>query len=525
MNFKVVPSLGITNDSGLVGYWTMNDGSLGVGYDSNVNGYNGTVHGAVWVDGRFGKALSFDGVDDYAQIPGLSTPQSFTISFWANIRELNRIQYLTEKEVGLPNRFEGTVWIGADNKIQFYIHDGTFNPTITSTATCGLGWVHIVAVRDTLTDSLYLYVNGTSAAAPVTDTTTGIITNTASRTFGAGNRNPAGRYFNGLMDEIRIYDRALSAAEVAALYSQPDPNSLANYYNFIDAVTNNTLMIDANNPNGNNTNVTLITCTNFFENNKLVLENNNSATVNLWTNLGQPVFIINGFWNRDNYTVTLTLDASSIGVVDWNRCPPSALNLALSSTIVSKIATFSSLWNDSYSLSGGGYFFSTNNTGQWVNASWVAFSSIPYWGNATLTLNNNVGVVVGFREYANNSLNVWADSGLYTVTTTNESSAPSPTPTSSSTPNTSPTPTTTPTPTATSQSSQTPIPTPTSTQDTLFSTQTIVIAALVVALLVVLSTVSFKRGYISVELVEETVEGDVDGNGAERQNESEDYMI
>ncbi len=56
-----------------------------------------------------------------------------------------------------------------------------------------------------------------------------------------------------------------------------------------------------------------------------------------------------------------------------------------------------------------------------------AFTSIPCWGNVTLTLNNKVGVVVGFREYANNSLNVWADSGLYNITTTNESSTLSPT--------------------------------------------------------------------------------------------------
>ena len=96
--------------------------------------------------------------------------------------------------------------------------------------------------------------------------------------------------------------------------------------------------------------------------------------------------------------------------------------LSLSSNIAGKTVVFSALWNDDHSLSGGGYVFSTNNTGQWVNASWVAFSSTPCWGNATLTLNNKAGVVVGFREYANNSLNVWADSGLYTIITTNESS-------------------------------------------------------------------------------------------------------
>ena len=168
-----------------------------------------------------------------------------------------------------------------------------------------------------------------------------------------------------------------------------------------------------------------------------------------------------------------------------------------------------------HSLSGGGYIFSTNNSGQWVNASWAAFSSTPCWGNATLTLNSKVGVVVGFREYANNSLNVWADSGLYTITTTNESSAPSPTPTSSPTPTTDPTKAPTPLNTASSSPSQTPAPTPTPTQTNLFSTETMLILASVAAVLVVLSAVAFKKGYITIKVVDEE----------EKSQEEDDYAI
>ena len=159
--------------------------------------------------------------------------------------------------------------------------------------------------------------------------------------------------------------------------------------------------------------------------------------------MGNPHLSLTGVWNNENYTTTLTLDASSTGELDWNRSPPSASNLSLSSSILRVKQSYSlSLWSDDHSLSGGGYVFSTNNTGQWVNASWVAFSSqIHDWGNARLTLNNNVGAVVGFREFANNSLDLWGDSGIYAITMTNDTSSVTPSPAPSVVPTASPTPT------------------------------------------------------------------------------------
>ncbi len=51
-------------DSGLVGWWTFNDGSGGTAADASGNGNNGTVDGASWTTGQLGGALSFDGADD-----------------------------------------------------------------------------------------------------------------------------------------------------------------------------------------------------------------------------------------------------------------------------------------------------------------------------------------------------------------------------------------------------------------------------------------------------------------------------
>lgn len=56
-------------DDRLVGEWHFDEGSGNIAKDSSGNGYDGIIHGATWVDGKFGKALSFDGVDDYITKP------------------------------------------------------------------------------------------------------------------------------------------------------------------------------------------------------------------------------------------------------------------------------------------------------------------------------------------------------------------------------------------------------------------------------------------------------------------------
>jgi hypothetical protein len=101
--------------------------------------------------------------------------------------------------------------------------------------------------------------------------------------------------------------------------------------------------------------------------------------------------------------------------------PPSASSFTISSTVAGSMSIFSTLWSDDKSLDNGGYIFSTNNTGQWLNASWTPFISNPDWGEAALKLNDTVGTVVAFQEYANNSINLWGDSGIYAIAITPKS--------------------------------------------------------------------------------------------------------
>jgi hypothetical protein len=145
-------------------------------------------------------------------------------------------------------------------------------------------------------------------------------------------------------------------------------------------------------------------------------------------NVGVGYNYFNGLVTITNATSNVVIALSNSNYND-SQDAPTASNMAVSSTVAGVDATFSALWTDIQSLSEGGFVFSTNNTGQWVNSSWTPFSSNPDWENYDLTLNDTVGAVVGFREYANNSVNLWGDSGIYAITTT--ASARLPTPTSS----------------------------------------------------------------------------------------------
>ncbi len=72
-------------DAGLVACWRFDNGTGAVAEDSSGNGNRGTIHGAVWADGRSGKALAFDGRDDRVEIPdssSLHVRSSITISAW-----------------------------------------------------------------------------------------------------------------------------------------------------------------------------------------------------------------------------------------------------------------------------------------------------------------------------------------------------------------------------------------------------------------------------------------------------------
>jgi|GEM_PF-1101610 hypothetical protein len=315
VNFTSAPQLGVPHDDSLVGYWAFDEGSGTVANDGSGNGNNGTLGGSPlpsWVAGKYGDALSFNGINDYVQVPSSSSlnPTQITIAAWLNISSTGNDQSIVNKIIWATSGYRLVVL--SSGVLDFNVGFGGADSVSTVPYN---SWTFVVVTFDG--SYVTFYVNGVSQTGDRTALRGSIISNTTPLDIGES----GGEYWVlGVIDEVRIYNRALSAAEVAASYimgPQPDIASFANYYSYTDPVTNNTMLIHVNNPNASSNNVALVTCTNFFAAKRLSFQANNTATINVWTNLGPPAFTT-GVWNSQNYTTTLTLNDASTVELNWN---------------------------------------------------------------------------------------------------------------------------------------------------------------------------------------------------------------
>lgn len=207
------------SDDGLVAEWHFDEGSGSVLKDSSGNGNDGVIYGATWVEGKYGKALSFDGVDDYVdcgndRIFDFGT-NTFTIETW--VKTIDKTTSNWEGIVGkwdTPNGYF-LQYISSTGAWAFGWHGNTY---INPSKSIGDGnWHHVVAKRTGLT-SAELYIDGefigSRADLPSisSDTPDPLSIGRLSLEYG--------RYFNGIIDEVRIYDRALSAEEIKSHYEQ-----------------------------------------------------------------------------------------------------------------------------------------------------------------------------------------------------------------------------------------------------------------------------------------------------------------
>ncbi len=209
---KTTPTQGIVDETGLVGYWKFNreDGSNSTTtIDSSAYGRNGIVTGATFTnEGRFKEGYKFDGTNDWIYLP-LKGTNNVSISAWIKPLEFTTgIYHTIVRSDGNPSFFTygGTVYC--------YIGVG-IQPT---QAISGTNAWHHVACNYNGTDAI-VYVDGV-AGAPVS----GIASFTQTRfAIGSGHWGTV-EFFNGSIDEVRIYNRSLSASEVAALYNGTKSN-------------------------------------------------------------------------------------------------------------------------------------------------------------------------------------------------------------------------------------------------------------------------------------------------------------
>jgi N-acetylneuraminic acid mutarotase len=203
--------------NGLVGWWKFDEGSGTVAYDSSGNGNDGNLtNGPTWTDGQIGGALSFDGVDDYVTMGDRTGEARFhnSVSYWFRAYQFNNAEMISKSSPA-----QGLEILFYNGGLKFFLMTGDVseNKVISfSTGNLNLNqWYHVTAVQFGQGGlPMHFYINGELVGSDVTPETI----SDADKLY-VGRWNADGRLYNGLIDDVRIYDRALSAEEVQALYN------------------------------------------------------------------------------------------------------------------------------------------------------------------------------------------------------------------------------------------------------------------------------------------------------------------
>jgi len=223
---------------GCVGWWPLNDGAGTKVKDLSGNGNDGTQSGGVsWASTEKGTAASFDGVDDYFEVSdtddlsftsgGSDSP--FSVSAWVYLNSSDGQMFIAKYESLSPWRGE---WNLGSSGTKFYLQcvDGAPSTRIRRDTVDSLPlsqWVLVTCVYDgTATDSsIALYVNGAAASSTALGQGGSYVSmdNTkAPFTIGTGVTGYATPYeTDGLIQNVRVWDRALTATEVSRLYQDP----------------------------------------------------------------------------------------------------------------------------------------------------------------------------------------------------------------------------------------------------------------------------------------------------------------
>ncbi|MFA6495313.1 MAG: LamG domain-containing protein, partial [Candidatus Paceibacterota bacterium] len=207
-------------DASLVGYWPLNEGTGTIAYDRSGKGNNGTlVNGPTWTSRGVSAALSFDGLTSRVGVNNITSSQTMTVSLWFNPADVSTSTTVIYKNDGgysfmlyrnnfwTPGLFSWLRYCDcppANNcnsltSYYFYTIPGTWYQTSFITIADG---------------SFKMYVNGSQVLSSAATNFSSWRAITSAIALGNGN-SP----FAGLIDDVRIYNRALSASEISALYN------------------------------------------------------------------------------------------------------------------------------------------------------------------------------------------------------------------------------------------------------------------------------------------------------------------
>ena len=212
-----------TND-GLVGYWSFEEGMGTRAGDMSGKGSHGTLQGGMgntnWVPGKRGTALSFDGSDDYIDAP-IPSPAAYTFAGWFYTRSFTSGlstdasgTYFVDRQLA-NNALASLKAIGGNFSHQYRQDSGT-NLGAVSGGTIMLKKWQFVAWGKHASGVPFIFVDGALTNAGVT---LGTVTLDDIR-IGIHQSLSSVNAFNGIADDIRMYNRALTLDEIKAIYDE-----------------------------------------------------------------------------------------------------------------------------------------------------------------------------------------------------------------------------------------------------------------------------------------------------------------
>ncbi|MEK7067460.1 MAG: LamG-like jellyroll fold domain-containing protein, partial [Patescibacteria group bacterium] len=198
------------------GHWGFDETSGTSASDSSGNGRSGNLrNGPAWISGgKVGGALSFDGIDDYvyANLPASDFINNISISIWVKTGSASQsiLGFTNNLPIGWVHDKE--LFIDAAGKVNFRFYP---QGTIQSTLSINDGNWHHIAALYALDNSMQMYIDSIPQAL--------LSAQGQSASYGGyftvGIQSQDYGYFNGIIDEVKIFNYALSAAEVNSIYS------------------------------------------------------------------------------------------------------------------------------------------------------------------------------------------------------------------------------------------------------------------------------------------------------------------
>jgi hypothetical protein len=198
----------------LTAHWKLDETDGGIAYDS-FGDYDGTINGnPSWLPaaGIKGGSLMLDGIDDYIDIPFILDPSkgSFSVFAWV-------YSWMPDQVIISQKGQSGGTWLGIDSsgKLMTEFSESNFVTLVSETVITDIQWHHVGFVYDMDTLHRQIYVDGILVAEDATAVYD--IPSDGGLYIGASKDLGTGTLFSGFIDDVRIYNQALTSEEIAAL--------------------------------------------------------------------------------------------------------------------------------------------------------------------------------------------------------------------------------------------------------------------------------------------------------------------